>query len=168
MSRLAICAAVCAALAGCGNGGDEEEGRAVGMGPDRTQSGGTSPTTPGATPSVPEPTTPAAPTTTGQPRTDEGGDEEPIRIPATFTLRAGRLRPATVSVPAFLAIEVSVRNLDRVTRVVTVRADRPYRLTVGPRGRVARLVPGQRPGNYPVIVAGGGRAILHSGGEPGP
>jgi hypothetical protein len=61
-----------------------------------------------------------------------------------------------------------VRNLDRVTRVVTVRADRRYRLTVRPGGRAVRLVPGQRPGNYAVTVAGGGRAILHSGGEPGP
>jgi hypothetical protein len=112
--------------------------------------------------------TPASPPTTAPPATDEGGDEEPIRVPAQFTLRGGRLRPSSVSVPAFLAIEFSVRNLDAIPRVITLRADRSYRLSVRAHGRAARLVPGQRAGTYPVVVAGGGRGVLVSGGEPGP
>ena len=65
-------------------------------------------------------------------------------------------------------MELSVRNLDAVPRVITLRADRSYRLSVRARGRASRLIPGQRAGTYPVIVAGGGRAVLVSGGEPGP
>jgi hypothetical protein len=91
-----------------------------------------------------------------------------VRIPASFRLRGGRLFPRTISVPAYLAVEVSVASRDRVTRVVTVRADRRYRLVVRPGRRAARLIPGQRPGEYPVVVTGGGRAVLSAGGEPGP
>jgi hypothetical protein len=111
--------------------------------------------------------TPAPAPTTG-PRTTGGGGEEPIRIPAQFTLRGGKLRPQSVTVPAFLAIDFSVRNLDAIPRVITLRADRSYRLRVPARGRAARLVPGQRAGTYPVVVAGGGLGVIVSGGEPGP
>ena len=45
---------------------------------------------------------------------------------------------------------------------------RAYRLTVGPGGQAARTLAGQRAGEYPVEVAGGGRATLVVGGEPGP
>ena len=117
---------------------------------------------------MPEPSAPPAPATSAPRQTNEGGGEEPVRVPADFVVRAGRPRPRSVSIPAFLAVEVSVRNLDRVTRLVTVHTDRPYRLRVPPSGRAARLVPGQRPGTYPVTVSGGGRAVLVSGGEPGP
>jgi hypothetical protein len=61
-----------------------------------------------------------------------------------------------------------VRNLDGVPRVVTVVADRSYRLSVAPGGRAVRLIPGQRHGTYPVVVTAGGRALLIAGGEPGP
>jgi hypothetical protein len=91
-----------------------------------------------------------------------------VRVPATFTLRGGRLDPRTVTVPPFLAIAVSVRNLDSRPRTLIVRADRPYRITVAPGARVARMLPGQRAGSYPVTVSGGGRATLIVGGEPGP
>jgi hypothetical protein len=98
----------------------------------------------------------------------EGGGEEPVRVPATFTLQGGRLSPATVTVPPLLAIAVSVRNLDARARMVTVRGERFYRIAVPPRGRAARTLPGQRAGEYAVVVAGGGRAKLVVGGEPGP
>jgi hypothetical protein len=90
-----------------------------------------------------------------------------VRVPATFTLRGGRLAPSTVTVPPFLAIAVSVRNLDSRPRTLIVRADRSYRLTAAPGARVARMLPGQRAGSYPVTVSGGGRATLIVGGEPG-
>jgi hypothetical protein len=63
---------------------------------------------------------------------------------------------------------VSVQSADPVARVVTLRADRPYVLRVPARSSARRLVPGQRPGAYPLVVGGGGRAVLVSGGEPGP
>jgi len=99
---------------------------------------------------------------------NDSGGEEPVRIDAAFTLRAGRLRPATVTTPAFLAVSLSVRNLDSVARTVVVRADRDYRLVAGPGRRAARQIPGQRAGTYPVLVGGRRRGALVFGGEPGP
>jgi hypothetical protein len=153
----------CVALTGCGD--DDDDGAADN--PPSTPQVRTTATTATAPATTPPTAPPGGAEHTGRER-DEGGDEEPIRIPAAFTLRGGRLRPASVSVPAFLAIQVSIRNLDPVTRVVVVRADRAYRIVVRPRARAVRLVPGQRHGSFPVIVRGGGRATLLSGGEPGP
>jgi hypothetical protein len=161
---LALGAAACLALAGCG---DDDDGADRPASAPQTLATSTTATTPPATVTPPSTAPPGGAEHQGREQ-DEGGDEEPIRIPATFTLRGGQLRPRSVSVPAFLAIQVSIRNLDAVTRIVVVRADRDYRIVVRPRRRAARLVPGQRQGNYPVLVRGGGRATLVSGGEPGP
>jgi hypothetical protein len=164
MKRLAIALAACTALSSAlgACGGDEST----------TSSPGASVPTSGSS----APSRTATTTTTPQggglehPNAGRpgGGGEEPIRVPATFTLRGGRLSPRTVSVPPFLAIAVSVRSLDSTTRVVTVHADRVYRLTVAARGCSARTLPGQRAGRYTVTVRGGGRATLVVGGEPGP
>jgi hypothetical protein len=71
-----------------------------------------------------------------------------------------------VSVPPFLAVRVSAAAADGRSHVVTIAADRVYRLAVGPSRRAAVVLPGQRPGRYPVR-AGGARATLVVGGEPG-
>ncbi|MDX6699364.1 MAG: hypothetical protein QOE65_2761 [Solirubrobacteraceae bacterium] len=165
MKRSTLAAlAACVLLAACGKDGNEGKGGGPATGPNTS---GTVTTPSATTPSVPT-APPTAPPTTAPRSGGGGGDEEPIRIPAQFTLRGGKLRPQSVSVPAFLAIDFSVRNLDAIPRLVTLRADRTYRLRISARGRAARLVPGQRAGTYPVVVAGGGLAVLVSGGEPGP
>jgi hypothetical protein len=155
---LATCAALCAALAACGGG---HERRVAAPAATTRTSSPPAATTPPTGPQGGGLEHPNA----GRP---SGGGEEPIRVPATFTLRRGQLRPRTVSVPPFLAIAISVRSFDSSTRAITVRADRPYRLTVAGGGRGARTLPGQRAGRYAVTVSGGGRATLVVGGEPGP
>ena len=80
-------------------------------------------------------------------------------------MRGGRLTPRVVSVPAFLAVRVSAAAADGRSHVLTISADRVYRLAVGP-SRAAVVLPGQRPGRYPV-QAGHARATLVVGGEPG-
>lgn len=93
------------------------------------------------------------------------GGEEPVRVPASFTLRGGRLVPAVRHVPAFLAFRISVVATDGRAHALTIEADRTYRLRI-PQGRRAAIrIPGQPPGRYPVRV-NGARAIIDVGGEP--
>src|SRR5205085_8001261 len=112
----------------------------------------TTPTTTATAPTATAPRPPPVPTATAP----KGGPSasEPIRVPATFTLRAGRLTPGTITVPPFLAIAISVRNADSRPHTIVVRAARAYRLLATPGRRAARTLPGQRAGSYPVLVDG--------------
>lgn len=96
------------------------------------------------------------------------GDEEPIRVAADLRLARGRFTPPSVSVPAFLAIALSVASRDGRAHTVTVTAGRAYTLKV-PAGGTARVqIAGQRPGSYPIVSDDGARATLVTGNEPGP
>src|SRR4051794_15325924 len=76
-----------------------------------------------ATPSTaPTPTATASPSPEDQP--GGAGDEQPPRVPLEFTLGDGGLRPATISVPAFLGLELIVHN----------RTDRPQHVTLAGSG----------------------------------
>lgn len=143
------------AVAGCGGGEDRS---------------------PGAT----APAEPQAPTTAEPPRQPTEGAPAPAppeedaapggsqraRVPATFRLRGGRLSPSTVSIPPFLAIEVSVASAADAATVI-IAADRRYRLRVPAGGRAGLTLPGQPAGRY-AVTAGRARAFLVVGGEPGP
>lgn len=156
------CLALCLGAAACGSDDDGGSGTV---------------STPNTTPSAPQATAPSAkppptdiPTTPSD--TSSGAqsptDSEPVQIDATFTLSGGRLTPKTVTTPSFLAVSLSVRNRDAVPRTVVVRADRTYRMQVGAGKRAQKQIPGQRAGEYPVLVDGKRRATLLFGGEPGP
>jgi hypothetical protein len=150
-------------LAACGGDGGKKNGSSTPKTLATAPGGAPLATAPSATAPPPDATSPPP----SVPKTVPGGSE-PVRIDATFTLRNGRLTPPTVSTPAFLAVQVSVRNADAVAHVVVVRTGREFRLAVGPRRRVTRLVGGQRAGTYPVLVDGRRRGALVFGGEPGP
>ncbi len=93
----------------------------------------------------------------------------PARIPATFQLQAGgRLSPSTVSIPAFLAVDLSVASHDGAGHTVTVRIPSARTLTIGPHGHAAVLLRGLRAGQYAILVDGHPRGTLSIGGEPGP
>ena len=159
-SSLAILGTLALVLAACG---DDSGGGGTGAA-SATSTTSTSPpvaTAPSATEPPPDATSPAT-------VPDQAGGEEPVRVDAQFTVRGGQLSPSMVTTPAFLAVQVSVRNLDGATREVIVRADRAYRLTVGPGRRATRLIPGQPAGTYAVLVQGRRRGELVFGGEPGP
>jgi len=164
---------------------------AAGCGDDDATTGGTSPTgptpavtgdgpvasTPSATAPPTDATAPPPQTTTTPPadgRDDEGGGsaepprDEPVRVPATFEIADGRLAPPAITVPPFLAIEVSVANPSGGEAVVVVRTPRPVTLTVPAGARAAARVPGQRAGVYEVTVDGRAAGQLVVGGEAGP
>lgn len=95
------------------------------------------------------------------------GGSQRVRVPATFTLRGGGLTPREVSIPPFLAVQVSVAAADGRAHTVTIAAERSYRLAVPAGKRASILLPGQAPGRY-VVRSGRARAVLAVGGEPGP
>jgi hypothetical protein len=167
-SGLAILATLALGLSACGDdSGGENTGAAS-----TTSTSGPVATAPSATQPPPDATGPSTAPPGGAEHTgrdqEQAGGEEPVRVDAQFTLRGGRLSPSTVTTPAFLAVQLSVRNLDGAARQVVVRADREYRLSVGAGRRVTRLIPGQPSGSYAVLVDGRRRAALVFGGEPGP
>lgn len=95
------------------------------------------------------------------------GDEEGIRVPATFRLAGARVTPASVAVPSFLRVEVALTATDGAAHRLRVDG-RTLRLAAGAR-RATLLLDGLKPGRYPVTVDGRpGAAAIVSGAEPGP
>jgi hypothetical protein len=106
-------------------------------------------------------TTASAATTTSTP-----GGVAHIRVPATFTIGSGgALNPPTVSVPAFIAIEVTLTSADGRGHRVDIAG---REVTVPANGRASLRLPGLRQGRYEVRVDGRPRGALVIGGEPGP
>ncbi len=90
-------------------------------------------------------------------------------MPATFAIDAGgKLTPATVSSPAFLAVQVSVTDHDGQAHQIVIRTPTPHTLMVSAGGHASVLIPGLRAGQYPITVDGTQRGALLIGGEPGP
>ncbi len=105
--------------------------------------------------------------TTGSRRAAGGSSE--VRLPATFRAgHGGALSPASVSSPAFLAIELTVVSADGRRHRIVLATPKPHRLTVPAGGRASVLVAGQRAGHYVIDVDGRPRGALDVGGEPGP
>ena len=102
----------------------------------------------------------------------DGGDEERMRAPVVLKVAAdGSVSPATVTVPAFFDVQLTVDSPDRTVAVVAQKsADSALRFNV-PKGKaVSRNLGSLRPGNYRVIVSPGSTVIIRSvsGGAAGP
>ncbi len=153
-------------LAGCGGGTSDEA--TVG-----SHSNGETATAPQVAPPTatgpPAATAPSA-STPGS-TTQSGGGEEPIRVPVTLAFRrGGGVDPPTVTVPAFVAVEVTLDSGDGRAHVLRLRDRRSaYRLSVGAGKRRTTRLPGLRAGSYRLqAIAGGPGATLVVGGEAGP
>jgi hypothetical protein len=148
-----------AALAGCG--GDEERGIVT------PAPGDTPPPAPTAPPSATATATPT-PTRTPDPtpHADEGGDEAEARVPIQLRVAQGGIFPPTVAVPAFLALELVVRNDNDVP--VTVRLEGEAPLDVAPFTTGRQRLSGRRPGTYVIDAGAAGSVTLITGAEPGP
>jgi len=134
---------------------------------DATQPGTGSVTTPPATTPTETQTEPATGGSSGG--TAGGGDEEAVRVPAAFTVVAGgRLTPPTITVPPFLAVELSLASSDGKPHRLVVRTPTPHTLRVAAGGRAAIRIPGLRAGRYPVLLDGHRAGALVAGGEVGP
>jgi hypothetical protein len=169
-----VCAMAAVALAACG-----DDAKTTGSGEGAEPSGTSSVTTTAAPTSTAPTTTPTATTgvpvggvTTGETtstssgesgESGEGGagDEEPARVPVALTHAGGSLSPTTVTVPAFLALEIRISG-----PATTATLPGGGRLTVPG----AKTIAGLKPGKYTISTADGGKTTLDvvSGGDPGP
>jgi hypothetical protein len=165
-SWVAPAAIAALALAGCG--GD-------GSGTVKPVSTGA----PSATGAAPQTGTPTSPTNVqgtappaGAASTGTGASpSEPIRVPATFIFaRLGRVEPPTVTVPAFVRVELTLASRDGRAHTLALRAGgRTYTLRVRAGGRATTSIPGLSAGTYRLAAVGGGpSAKLIVGGKVGP
>ncbi|HEX4806573.1 MAG TPA: hypothetical protein VFU94_11795 [Conexibacter sp.] len=115
------------------------------------------------------PKTAPTPTRTQAPAPSAAGGAQPVRVPAAFVVMpGGRLTPATITVPPFLAVEVSLRSSDGKPHELTLRAPAPAALRVGAGGRASVRIPGLRAGRYAVLLDGRRAGALVVGGDGGP
>ena len=165
--RAGLAAALAAALALAGCGGEDRSADTAPPPPptpSATQ-------TPVATATESPTATPPPTATPESPEDQEGGagDEAEARVPVAIIVRPGGVQPAKVSIPAFLALELSVRN--RTTEEITVRIvgpERPAGTVVAPGATATKPLAGLRPGRYAIETGAGRRATLIVGVEPGP
>lgn len=168
----AVAAAGVFALAGCG--GDDEKDNAGGGADTATEQ--TETTDPATTTETAPPATETEPAETGEdsggtkaPGEDQpggAGDEVPNASQALVTGRGGRLAPATVSVPPFIAITVELRSAD----------GQDYALRGGGKSLAAgegqnsatTTFDGLRPGRKLVLSGPQGRVTISANAEPGP
>jgi hypothetical protein len=178
------------AVSGCGNDPAsktvvQEPSPAVGppSGPDATLPTTTTPPSSTSTSTDTNPTaTTGEPTTTSTAPNDTGGtpaggeqgpggagDEEPARVPVALTADGGSLSPTTVTLPAFLAVEITVTAKGGAEQV-TVSAPGGGAMAVPAGGKQTMRLGGLQPGAYSVTTAGGGKTLLRvvSGGAAGP
>jgi hypothetical protein len=168
--------AVLLTLAACG-GGDRTSSAPSATAPPVPSPSPTATATPptASAPSAPTPP-PDAPTPTrtatpgGESQPGGAGDESAARIPVAITVGSdGTISPQEVSVPAFFALGLEVRN--RTAGPLTVRWDASepsgtFQVGAGKVG--SRRVNGVKPGRYPLTVSGAGTATIVSGSAPGP
>ena len=158
--------AAVALLAGCGGSGSHSTAASTASAA-ATASPVTSAThsTSLTAPTAPSPTTTSAATIA----THAATGTIPIRAPAMFTLdAAGHLTPPTISIPAFIAVAVSVHSTAAADHVVSVKTPSAVTITVPGHGQVSAMIPGLKAGTYAIDVDGTRRATLSIGGEPGP
>lgn len=164
---VAVLAAVAVGACGGGNTGAGPTGEPTASAPDATAPPPDA-TQPGTGP-VTVPTT-TEPATGGSPGgTAGGGGEEAVRVPAAFTVATGgRLTPPTITVPPFLAVELSLEANDGRAHVLVLQTSTPHTLRAAAGRRAAIRIPGLRAGRYPVLLDGRRAGALVAGGEVGP
>jgi hypothetical protein len=156
------------AIAGCG-GGSTGPGT---TNPTASAPEATAPPTDATQPGTAPTTMPPA-TTTAPPRTQTepagGGGEQAVRVPASFVVtQSGRLTPPTITVPPFLAVEISIRSDDGRPHRLVLQTPALHTLQVAAGKRAAVRIAGLRAGRYPVTLDGSRAGALVAGGEVGP
>jgi hypothetical protein len=154
------------ALAGCGGGSKHQEAARHPSPP--TQATAPPSTTTGAH-GKGTATRPGAKTSPKSPEQQPGGagDEQPARVPASFTGRGGNVSPRTVHVPPYIAVLVELRSSDG--RSYALRFPGAAVRVAAARRTDSALLNGLRPGrSVSGTQAGGGTVRIVANAEPGP
>jgi len=166
IARLCLAVLILGALAGCG-GDRESSGKAAAP---RTEPAAKSATETERTATVTVPAGKTQTQTGTSPEEQPGGagDEEPAHSQALFTGRGGRVKPAVVRVPAFIAIRVELRSADG--EVYSLRFGGRILRVDGSLRSVSAGFSGLRPGEALTgePVHGGNRVRVEATAEPGP
>lgn len=162
---LIAAAALGAGLGSCGGGDRSATSTATTTAPRTTVPAATQ-TEPVAT--APSATTPPPDATGPEGQPGGAGDEEPIRVPARFVIRDGRLSPPEIEVPAFLRVGLSVTSRDGRAHEVRLAAPTRVTLSVPAGGHATTVVPGLRRGRWEISIDGRPAGALVAGAQPGP
>ena len=171
-ARSAVTAGLAAlVLVAAGCGGDDEKEKSGGA----TDTEQTESTETAATETAP-PATDTGPAETGEdnggtkaPGEDQpggAGDEVPNATQALVTGRGGKVGPATVSVPPFIAITVELRSADGQDYSLAA-AGKSLAAGEGENSDTATF-DGLRPGRKLVLSGPQGRVVVTADAEPGP
>lgn len=85
-----------------------------------------------------------------------------------FVLAGGKLRPATISVPPFIAIELTVVSRDQAAQSLVLATRPPKKIALRPGGTAKVTLRGVSRGSYRLTVSGAQAGTLVVGSEPGP
>jgi hypothetical protein len=115
--------------------------------------------------SAPTSTTATTATTTSTSTKDTN-----VRLPASFTIRAGGvLTPPSIAAPKHTDIQLSVTAADGKTHSLAIEASpRYYYLKVKPGSPARAVLRELRNGHYTITVDGAKRGLLIVGAVPGP
>lgn len=127
---------------------------------DATQPGTSSATTPPATTTQPAQTQ-TSPST---------GGARNVHVRAAYAIAPHwHVRPRTITVPAFVAVNLSLRSPDTEVHWMVLDTPEKRRIDIMYRKSFARLLlPGMRPGRYQLRLDGHVAGALVVGGEAGP
>jgi hypothetical protein len=89
-------------------------------------------------------------------------------VPVRFVLSGGKLQPGTVSVPPFIAIELTIVSHASTAQSVVLSTRPPRKFAVSPSGSAKVTLKGVTRGSYRLIVSGRTAGTLVVGSEPGP
>jgi hypothetical protein len=110
-----------------------------------------------------------APAAGGSGTTHADGGSEPVRTPAAFTIAGGKLTPPGVTVPPFVAIEVSAVATDGKPHVLVLQLPpSTHVLRVPAQGRASLRIAGVRAGRYGITLDGRIAGGIVVGGAGGP